>query len=185
MLRIGLVEAVSSALSSLPAPRRENIGLALSAIARTVAESLELKDVFSRVAEAARQVLPFEIMGISVVHDTEVPWEDMENVTFSAFAVAGELRADEIGEYRRSDVSPGLRLEEVGKVFRHSDVKTMLDPSYLLDRRILGVDCRSLMTCLLPAAPPLGSIWFSSSRVAAFGPEDEVTVLAIADLVAV
>src|SRR5437762_8008176 len=96
LLRIALVEAVSSALSILPAPRRENIGLALSAIARTVAESLELKDVFSRVAEAARQVLPFEIMGISVVHDTEVPWEDMENVTFSAFAVAGELRADEI-----------------------------------------------------------------------------------------
>src|SRR5258706_15580177 len=41
------------------------------------------------------------------------------------------------------------------------------------------------MTCLLPAARPLGSIWFASNRVGAFGPEDEAAMLAIADLVAV
>jgi hypothetical protein len=106
-------------------------------------------------------------------------------VTFSAFAVAGEPQTNEIGQYRRSDISPGLRLDEIGKVFRHADVRTMLDASYLLDSRILSLDCRSLMVCLLPAARPLGSIWFASSRVGAFGPEDEATVLAIADLVAV
>jgi Nif-specific regulatory protein len=150
-----------------------------------MAESLKLKDVFARVAEAARQVLPFEVMGVSVVDDPDVPWEDLDNVTFSAFAVAGEASADEIGRYRRSDVSPGLRLDEAGKVFRHSDVRTMLDSSYLLDSRILALDCRSLAACLLPAARPLGSIWFSSSRVGAFGAEDEAAVLAIADLVAV
>jgi Nif-specific regulatory protein len=144
-----------------------------------------LKDVFSRVAEAARQVLPFDVMGVSVVHDPDVPWEDLENVTFSAYAVAGEPRTDDIGEYSRSDVSPGLRLNEIGKVFRHSDVRTMLDASFLLDSRILSLDCRSLMTCLLPAARPLGSIWFSSSQVGAFDAEDEAAVLAIADLVAV
>ena len=176
---------MNPALASPPVLLRERLGLALSAIARTVAESLELKDVFSRVADATRQVLPFEIMGISVVDDPEVPWQDLENVTFSAFAVAGELQANEVGQYRRSDVSPGLRLDETGKVLRHADVRTMLDSSYLLDSRILSLDCRSLMTCLLPAARPLGSIWFSSSRVGAFGPEDEATVLAIADLVAV
>ena len=172
-------------LSGPPASREERLGLALSGIARTMAESLKLKEVFSRVAEAARQVLPFEVMGVSVVHDPDVPWEDLENVTFSAYAVAGELRTEDIGEYRRADVSPGVRLDAIGRVFRHSDVRTMLDPSYLLDRRILGLDCRSLMSCLLPAARPLGSIWFSSSRVGAFGSEDEAIVLAIADLVAV
>jgi Nif-specific regulatory protein len=150
-----------------------------------VAESLKLNDVFPRVADAARQVLPFEVMGVSVVNDPDVPWEDLEGVTFSAYAVAGEPRTDDIGQYRRSDVSPGLRLNEIGRVFRHSDVRTMLDPSYLLDRRILSLDCRSLMSCLLPAARPLGSIWFSSSRVGAFDAEDEAAVLAIADLVAV
>ncbi len=176
---------MSSAVASPPASRQERLGLVLSAIARTVAESLKLTDVFPRVAEAARQVLPFEIMGVSVVEDPDVPWEDLENVIFSAYAVAGELRTEDIGQYLRSDVSPGLRLSEIGEVFRHSDVRTVLDPAYLLDRRILGLDCRSLTSCLLPAARPLGSIWFSSSRVGAFGSEDDATVLAIADLVAV
>jgi len=179
------VKTVQPALLSPPASHHESLGIALSAIARTVAESLKLKDVFSHVAEAARQVLPFEVMGVSVVDDPDVPWEDQENVIFSAYAVAGEARTEDIGQYRRADVSPGLRLNEIGKVFRHSDVRTMLDASYLLDSRILSLDCRSLMACLLPAAHPLGSIWFSSSRAGAFGPEDEAAVLAIADLVAV
>jgi hypothetical protein len=28
-------------------------------------------------------------MGVSVVHDPDVPWDDLENVTFSAYAVDG------------------------------------------------------------------------------------------------
>src|SRR2546426_11144702 len=86
LLRIGLVEAVNPALASPPAPRQERLGFALSAIARTVAESLELRDVFSRVAEAARQVLPVDVMGISVVHHPDVPWGDLEDGGFLAFA---------------------------------------------------------------------------------------------------
>src|SRR6266481_104547 len=83
--------SIHSCRGRAPCPaRQERLGLALSSIARTLAESLELKVVFSRVAEAVRQVLPFDVMGISVVRDLDVPWEDLENVTFSAFAVAGE-----------------------------------------------------------------------------------------------
>ena len=74
-----------------------------------------------------------------------------------------DAQAMEIGRYRRSDISPGLRLKAIGEVFRHPDVRTILDTSFLLDSRILSLDCRSLMVCLLPAARPLGSIWFSSS----------------------
>ena len=164
--------------------RQERLVVALSAIARTAAESLDLKEVFSRVAEAASDVLPFEVMGVSVAQNPEIPFEDLENVTFSGYAVAGDASIEEIGQYRRSDVSPGLRLHEIGKVSRHSDVTTALDPSYELDRRILKLNCRSLMVCLLPAARPLGSVWFSSSQADVFGPEDEATVIAIADLLA-
>src|SRR5262249_41360579 len=96
----------------LPAPtshhpacsREGRLGLALSSIARTMAESLELKDIFAGVAEAARQVLPFETMGVSVVHDPAAPFEEVENVTFSAYAAAGDATAEEIGQYRRSDI---------------------------------------------------------------------------------
>jgi len=168
-----------------PSSRDERLGQALSAIARTMAESLELKDIFERVADAAREVLPFETMGVSVVHDPATPFEDLESVTFSAYAVAGDARAEGIGEYRRSDISPGLRLKESGKVSRYVDVSTVLDPSFLLDRRIQSLDCCSLMSCLLPAARPLGSIWFASSKVGVFDEQDEAAVLAIADLVAI
>src|SRR5580765_5069020 len=162
---------MESALASRETSRQEKLGTALSAIARTVAESLELKAVFSRVAEAAREVLPFDIMGVSVVHDPDVPWDDLENMTFAAYAVDGEMSADEIGRYRRADISPRLRRDEPGKVFRSSDVRQVLDPSFLLDSRILALDCRSLMACLLPSDRPLGSIWFSSPRVGAFEAE--------------
>src|SRR5258705_13595164 len=80
LLRIGLVEAVSSALASPPA-RQERLGLALSSIARTLAESLELKVVFSRVAEAVRQVVPFDVMGVRGVPDLDVPWEGLGDLT--------------------------------------------------------------------------------------------------------
>lgn len=166
------------------APRHETLGQALSVIARAVAESLELQDVFARVAQAARRVLPFETMGVSVAHDPEVPFEDVENVRFAAYAAAGAAQVEEIGEYRRADVSPALRLNETGKVSRYSDVASVLDPSFLLDRRIQGLNCRSLMVCLLPASRPLGTIWFSSPRPGAFDEADEAAVLAIADLVA-
>ncbi|MGE5344701.1 MAG: sigma 54-interacting transcriptional regulator [Acidithiobacillales bacterium] len=179
------MEVLRTVLASPLISREEKLGLALSAIARTVAESLELPEIFARVAEAARPVVPFETMGVSVVHDPTTPFENLEDVIFSAFAVVGKATPEEIGEYRRSDVSPGLRLKEVGKVSRYADVSSHLDPSFLLDRRILSLECRSLMACLLPAARPLGSIWFASSQAGVFGSEDEAAVLAIADLVAV
>ncbi len=173
---------------SIPRPvpsREERLGLVLSAIARTMAESLELKDIFARVAEATRQVLPFETMGVSVVHDPSTPFENVDDVAFSAYAVAGNATVEEIGQYRRSDVSPGVRLTEFGKVSRYADVSAVLDPAFLLDRRIQSLDCRSLMASLLPAARPLGTIWFASSQAGAFDREDEAAVLAIADLVAI
>ena len=37
---------------------------ALSSISHTLAETLELKEVFSRVAEAVREVLSFDLMGV-------------------------------------------------------------------------------------------------------------------------
>src|SRR5262245_23795221 len=152
-------------------PRGQSLVRALSAIARTVAESLELKDIFSRVAEAAREVLPFETLLVNVAHDPEVPLEEPENAVCSIFAVAGDAEAEEIGEYRRSQASPVFRLSTMGRVTRYSDVTTVLDSSYEFDRQIRSLGWRSLMVCCLPSVHPLGKIWFASSRVGAFTAE--------------
>src|SRR5262249_24603821 len=92
-IKFGVVGGMESALEGRDISRQERLGTVLSAIARTVAESLELKAVFSRVAEAARQGLPFDVMGRTLLHDPDLPWNDLENVTFSAYAVAGQMRA--------------------------------------------------------------------------------------------
>jgi len=164
--------------------RQEKLVGALSAIARAVAESLELPEIFSRVAEAAREVLPFETLLVNVAHDPDVPVEEPENDVCSVFAVAGTAEAQEIGEYCRSQASPVLRLKTMGRVTRYSDVTTVLDSSYDFDRHIRSLGWRSLMICCLPSAHPLGKIWFASTRAGVFTAEDEGSVLAIADLVA-
>ncbi len=81
---------------------RGNVGAALSAIARTVAESIELKDVFARVAEAVRPALPFDARGVNVV-DCQVAYSLFDDASriparlrarFSRKAAAGDERAE-------------------------------------------------------------------------------------------
>ncbi|HET7452277.1 MAG TPA: sigma 54-interacting transcriptional regulator [Thermoanaerobaculia bacterium] len=166
------------------ASRQEKLGQALSAIARAAAETLNLKEVFARVAQAASEILPFETMGVSVALDLDIPFEDLDNARYAAYAAAGAARVEEIGEYRRADVSPGIRMQPGAAIARFSDISTMLDPAFLLDRRLQALSCRSLMTGILPADRPLGTIWFASSKPGAFDENDEAAVLAIADLLA-
>ncbi len=166
--------------------REEGLAPALSAIARAVGESLNLKDVFARVAEAARLALPFDTMGVNVTEDPDLPVDARpEDETFSVYSVIGKGALEEMGlRYRRSDVSPQFRLPEIGQVVRHSDVARFLDPAFALDKRAIELGCRSLIATLLPGPRPLGSMWFASTEPDAYLPEDEDTVRAIADLVA-
>jgi transcriptional regulator with GAF, ATPase, and Fis domain len=158
---------------------------ALSAIARAVAESMNLKDVFASVAEAARLALPFDTMGVNVTENFDLPLDAMpEDESFAVYSIVGEGGMEELGlPYRRSDVSPPLRLPTMGQVARHSDIATQLDPSFALDRRVTELGSRSLIATFLPGPRPLGSIWFSSKETDAYVPEDEETILAIAELV--
>jgi len=148
---------------------------------------MNLKDVFSRVAEAAREVLPFDDMGVNVRDNPDASLKQTapEEMIYSAYAVAGKGAAAVIDwQYRLSDISPRLRAVEVGKAYRYSDVTKDLDPSFSFDRQIVDFGCRSLIVALLPADHVLGSIWFSSKQEDVYRPEDEESVLAIADVVA-
>ena len=183
--RMRLVESVVTTPRPTRPSREEGLAPALSAIARAVAESMTLKDVFSRVAEAARLALPFDTMGVNVTENIDLPLNAMpEDETFSVYSIVGGGGMEELGlPYRRSDVSPHLRLPPMGQVVRHSDITTQVDTSYALDRRVIELDCRSLIATFLPGPRPLGSIWFASSKPDLYVAEDEETILAIADLV--
>jgi len=183
--RMRLVESVETATRPARPSREDGLGPALSAIARAVGESMSLKNVLSRVAEAARLALPFDTMGVNVTENFDLPPDAMpEDESFSVYSIVGEGGIEELGlPYRRSDVSPQVRLPPMGQVARHADITTKLDPAYALDRRIAELGCRSLISTFLPGPRPLGSIWFASARENVYVAEDEETILAIADLV--
>ena len=185
MPRMRLVESLETARPRARPSREDGLAPALSAIARAVGESMSLKDVFSRVADAARLALPFDNIGVNVTENPDLPPDAMpEDEAFSVYSIGGAGGMEELGlRYRRSDVSPRARIPPMGEVARHSDITTVLDPAYALDRRIQELGCRSLIATFLPGPRPLGSIWFASTRPDVYVAEDEETILAIADLV--
>ena len=183
--RIRLVAPQEIAPAPVRPSRQEGLAPALSAIARAVAESLDLKSVFSRVAEAARLALPFDNIGVNVSENPDLPPDAMpEDEAFSIFSIMEKGGMEDDVRYTRSDVSPKLRLPAIGHVVRYADVSKELDPSYAIDRRVIDLGCRSLIITFLPGPRPLGSMWFSAKETNVYLPEDEESVLAIADLVA-
>ena len=119
-----LPEPLAARVRPTRSSREEGLAPALSAIARAVGESLNLKDVFARVAEAARLALPFDNMGVNVTENPDLPLDARpEDETFSVYSVVGKGALEEMGlRYRRSDVSPQFRLPEIGPVVRYGDV---------------------------------------------------------------
>ena len=65
---------------------------ARSAVARTLASTLHVRDVLANVAAAARPLIPFERMGIALLEDAD---------TVRSFLMIGD-GADELSEHVRS-----------------------------------------------------------------------------------
>ena len=55
----------------LPEPVPEALHAALASVARAIADSLELREVWGRIAEACATVVPFDGMGVSLLEPGE------------------------------------------------------------------------------------------------------------------
>jgi transcriptional regulator with GAF, ATPase, and Fis domain len=110
---------------------------ALSSVARAIADSLELKEVWDRVADACRLVVAFDAMGVS-----RFEGDDRVRV----YATAGGLDAARLQErvFTRADFSPALHPGDMGRLVL-LDCQREMDPAYLLDRTMLETGCRSLL----------------------------------------
>jgi transcriptional regulator with GAF, ATPase, and Fis domain len=145
----------------------------LGRIARVVSTTLELKEVFARVAEAAATVLPFDVI---IVERLEGP-DTLELYSFAGGASEGPVTA------RLGDFSPAIRPPK-RCAQRIDDLSLVLDPAYLADR---GVRDQGWRSCLV--APVLrgkevgGFVWLGSRRPRAFTADHEPALCAIADLV--
>ena len=162
----GLPEAGAQHPDPLPA--------ALSRIARIVSGTLELKEVFSQVSEAASAVLSFEVMGVCKLEPPNL----MRN-----YAMAGDKQLTDPSEVTPlEDFSPRMR-PAPGKIMRIDEASEVLDPEFAMDRKILEDGVRSgLGAPLMRGGKLAGEVWFISTRPGAFTPRDEKAAGAIADI---
>jgi len=145
----------------------------LSRIARVVATTLELKEVFARVAEAAAAVLPFDVI---IVERLEGP-DTLKLYSFAGGALQGPDTA------RLADFSPALRPPS-RCAQRIDDLDQVLDPAFPADRAVREQGWRSsLVAPVLRRKEVAGFVWLGSRRPRAFTADHEAALCPIADLV--
>jgi transcriptional regulator with GAF, ATPase, and Fis domain len=149
----------------------ETLASALGAMARAVAESLDLKEVFSRVADATRSVLPFD--GMVVVR--------VEDDTLSVHSFVGEAEAPP-QSMRREDFSPRL-WDEVVRDCRIDDLADLLDPAFAIDRKIAADGMHALLSAPLKRGDKVvGFVSVGAYRPGTFGEEHRAALRLIADI---
>src|SRR5436305_1832544 len=138
----------------------ETLASALGAMARAVAESLDVKEVFARVADAARAVLPFD--GMVVVR--------VEDGTLAVHSFVGDSEGPP-QTMRREDFSPRL-WEEITRDSRIDDLGDLLDPAFAIDRKIASDGIHALLsTPLTRGDRVVGFVSVGARRPGAFGEE--------------
>src|SRR5262245_16067222 len=173
--RRGLAAVPGSPLTSSPSLEADPFPAALSRIARIVSGTLELKEVFSQVAQVAGEVVPFEAMGVCRVAAPNV---------LRLYAVAGVATEEcqEGDEVRFEDFSPAIRPGQC-VTRRIDDAVHVLDRNFEMDREILDSGDRALLCApLLAGKRHVGQVWFTSSTPGVFTERHERAVSAIADI---
>ena len=151
----------------------ENLPVVLSRIARTVAETLELREVVARVADATAQLLPFDAF---IVMRTEAP----HTFVLHSFVTKFEDPPDRL---TLDDFSPALR-EYFPRFGLLPDLDTLLDPKFALDRRLREDGLKSAIAIPIQRGERLDAILsVGSKRKGAYTAEHEAAMRLIADLV--
>ncbi|HKV09192.1 MAG TPA: sigma-54-dependent Fis family transcriptional regulator [Thermoanaerobaculia bacterium] len=144
---------------------------ALSRIARVVSGTLELREVFSRVAEIAATVLPFDFMAVMRVQSADA---------LELYSLSGGVK-DPPYTIRPEDFSPALR-PLPDRVKRIDDFTESLDPDFPIDRKMRETGMRSSLTApFLRGEQLAGYVMVESRRPGAFTAGHEAVLQPIAD----
>jgi transcriptional regulator with GAF, ATPase, and Fis domain len=147
---------------------------ALRRITRAVAGTLELREVFARVAEAAATILPLDFMAVMRVTDAG---------GLELYSISGKAD-DKTYVIRPEDFSPALR-PVPDRLLRIDDMAEQGDPSFPVDGKMQQAGMRSSLTAPLFRGDQLaGYAMVESRRPGAFTAEHEAALQPIADLLA-
>src|SRR5215510_8806060 len=102
-----------------------SVARVLTEIAATAAETLELQEVFDRVAASVRELIPFDHMGVVRILEGD-------RAVLHASTVPCRFCDSEPQPYLLSSWSPRLRPRS-GPIARLDDAEAELDPSFPMD----------------------------------------------------
>ncbi len=148
----------------------------LAEIAETASETLELQEVFDRVATSIRTLIPFDNMGVvrllegerALVHATTVPCKVRDPECWQPAPLTAW--------------SPRLRPRR-GPIVRLDDAPAELDPAFPVDAEILKGGVQSaLWEPFRTGASFSGGVWLSAYRPRAFTEEHQEVLGPIAAL---
>jgi Nif-specific regulatory protein len=140
----------------------------LTDVAATASETLELQDVFHRVATSVRELIPFDHMG--VIRVLEGDWAVMHATTLSC------PQEDETAcsaPCALATWSPRMR-PRPGFIHKVDDAEAELDPAFPGDAEILRAGVGSALWQSFSSNPPFrGGVWLSAYAKRAFTEEHQ------------
>ena len=162
----------------MSAPEPEDLQAALAAVARAIADSLEVQDVWERVADACRMVVPFDSMGIVKLE----PDGQVRAVGAAGLPGFKDLQGN---LYPRSGFSERLWPDRDRFVVLVGDAQTELNLSYRFDRNLVANGYRSVLRVPLNhGGRRLGSVLLMSKQLHCYGENHARALLSIAELAA-
>ena len=147
----------------------------LAEIAETASETLELHEVFDRVAAAIRRAIPFDNMGVIRVID------DRWAVTHATTAPCGPCEPGCFEPQPLTAWSPRFR-PRAGTIGRIDDGPRELDPAFPGDAAVLGAGMRSGLWQPFRLGDQYGGVWLCSFSPRAFTDEHQEMLRPIAAL---
>jgi transcriptional regulator with GAF, ATPase, and Fis domain len=161
-------------------------------MAETASETLELRQVFDRIATSVRRVIPFDHMGVvrilnehAVEHASTLESRDLgawEADTVDSARARSPQEHDCMQPCPLTNWSPRLRPRS-GPIPRIDDAEGELDPSFPGDAEILGAGVRSTLWEPFRTAEPFGGgVWLSAYRPNAFTDDHQELLRPIAAL---
>src|SRR6266540_4331059 len=152
-----------------------SVAAVLSEVAEIASETLELQEVFPRVAAAVRRVLPFDNMGV-------VRIVDGDRVVLHAATIQHAPRQDCTGPMPLDAWSPRWR-PRAGPNIRIDDARSELDPSYPMDAKVLAGGMGSgLWEPFRTGTGFTGGIWLCADDTYVFTDEHQQVLRPIAAL---
>ena len=151
----------------------ENLSLVLSRIARTVSETLDLKQVVASVADATAELMPFDAFIV-------MRFDGPSTFVLHSFVTQFDTPPTRL---TLDDFSPALR-EYFPRFGLLEDLDGLLDPSFALDRRLREDGLMSAIAIPIQRGDRLDAILaVGSKKKQAYGDQHETALRLVADLV--